>query len=65
MFEMISVSCDYKKRINGVETDLEALKRDLQTIKAKWEELRPKLVVAEPVVKKAPKYKAVKGDEVD
>ena len=62
---MISISCAFKKRIIGVETDLEALKRDLAGLESRWEVLRPQFVVVEAPVKKVKAYKAVKGDPVD
>ena len=68
MYDMISVSCTFRKRIMGVETDLEALKRDLAGLESRWDVLRPQFVVEAPVaapVKKVKAYKAVKGDPVD
>ena len=61
---MLSFSCTYKKRITGVEDELETLKQDLQNLNDKWEQLKLKLIPATPVQKKL-KYKAVKGDPVD
>ena len=39
----------------------------MKSLNNRWDELAPKLVVDKPlpVVAKVPKYKAVKGDQVD